>query len=110
MNQNKLDDRNWYKYHDLLDLVREYAPLFIMSQFGGCKRLEDKIVSYVARAEKRGREEGERLKKLLSVAKCPECDGSGSILQQVGDDEWEQQQCQWCYEKNQLTNKDNEQN
>ena len=60
---------------------------------------------------------------LLKIAKCPNCDGSGSIPRQVsskeyvssemasaaGDsslegqlyssEEWEAEQCQWCYEK-----------
>ncbi len=63
-----------------------------------------------------------RLWGLLSVAKCPNCDGSGCIAHQVSsrqyvtrdmaidagdeslegslysDDEWEQEQCQWCDE------------
>jgi hypothetical protein len=67
-----------------------------------------------------------KLKGLLSVAKCPNCDGSGvtqiqtSCRQYVtsemamdagcpemagslySDDEWELQQCQWCDERKQL--------
>jgi DnaJ-class molecular chaperone len=63
---------------------------------------------------------------LLKVATCPNCDGSGSTAVQTSsrqfvtrdmasdaccpemegslysDDEWEQQQCQWCDEKNRL--------
>ncbi len=64
--------------------------------------------------------------ELLKVAKCPCCDGSGAIAVQTSsrqlvtremaydagspemegslysDDEWEQQQCQWCEEKTTL--------
>ena len=40
----------------------------------------------------------ERLKGLLKVAKCPNCDGSGGIPHQVAEAEWEQEQCQWCDE------------
>ncbi len=72
-------------------------------------------------------------KRLLDMVKCPNCDGSGSTLHQVSsrqyvsrdmamdagmpeqegslysDDEWEQEQCQWCAEKNQLSeDKDSE--
>ncbi len=40
--------------------------------------------------------------KLLEVAVCPAkaigCDGKG-IPHQVGEDEWEQEQCQWCHER-----------
>lgn len=60
------------------------------------------------------------LRALLKMAKCPDCDGSGGIARQVSsrtyvsrdmaidagdeslegslytDDEWEQEQCQWC--------------
>ena len=60
---------------------------------------------------------------LLDMAICPNCDGSGSTARQVSsrqyvtremaidggdpdlegslysDDEWEQEQCQWCFEK-----------
>ncbi len=67
-------------------------------------------------------EEIERLQGLLKVAKCPNCDGSGCIARQVSsrqyvtrdmaidagdeslegslysEDEWEQEQCQWCDE------------
>jgi hypothetical protein len=39
------------------------------------------------------------LRALLRVAKCPNCDGSGSIPHQVGEGEWEQEQCQWCDER-----------
>ncbi len=69
--------------------------------------------------------EVEKLKSLLGMAKCPNCDGSGSIPHQVSsrqyvtrdmasdvgdpslegslycDDEWEAEQCQWCDEKHQ---------
>lgn len=65
------------------------------------------------------------LKKLLDVAKCPNCDGGGGIPRQVSsrtfvtrdmamdagdpalegslytDDEWKAVQCQWCFEKEQ---------
>ena len=43
--------------------------------------------------------ERDKLRGLLGVAGCPNCDGSGSIAHQVGDSDWEQEQCQWCYEK-----------
>lgn len=33
--------------------------------------------------------------KLLEMAKCPQCDGSGAI--QTGEDDWHQ--CQWCDER-----------
>ncbi len=43
---------------------------------------------------------------LLAIAKCPNCDGSGSIGVQVRPgmdcDAWEQEQCQWCHEKKAL--------
>ena len=63
---------------------------------------------------------------LLRVAKCPNCDGSGAIPRQTSsrqlvtremasdaccpemegslysDDEWELEQCQWCYERHGL--------
>lgn len=39
--------------------------------------------------------------RLLKIARCPDkaCDGQGWSAVQVGDDEWEQQQCQWCDER-----------
>lgn len=64
-----------------------------------------------------------QVEALLAAAKCPNCDGSGSIAVQTGsrqcvtrdmasdagdlsmegspysDEAWEQQQCQWCYER-----------
>ena len=48
---------------------------------------------------KRRLAEIERLKGLLSVAKCPACNGSGAI-----QDEWGGYQCQWCAEKEQALN------
>jgi len=68
--------------------------------------------------------ENKRLKGLLGMAVCPNCDGSGSIPHQVSSetrvsrdmaldagmpelegsiytpDEWEAEQCRWCYERN----------
>ena len=65
----------------------------------------------------------ERLREALKIAKCPNCDGSGTIAKQTrqreyvsrsmaldaGDpslegllcceDEWDFEQCQWCHEK-----------
>ena len=38
------------------------------------------------------------LERLLALAKCPSCDGSGGIPVQVGDHDWDQEQCQWCFE------------
>jgi len=38
--------------------------------------------------------------RLLEVARCPDDDCTdGVIPHQVGDNEWEAQQCQWCYER-----------
>lgn len=69
---------------------------------------------------------------LLAVAKCPNCDGSGTAMRQTSvrqyvtrdmavdagdpsmegslylDDEWEPEQCQWCYERKTLLNGENE--
>jgi hypothetical protein len=39
------------------------------------------------------------LTDLLTAAKCPSCDGSGSL--QVGTQEnWHEEQCEWCFLKN----------
>lgn len=48
-------------------------------------------------------EVAQQMKKLLEVARCPN-DGcvDGGIPVQVGDNDWEQQQCQWCYERSQI--------
>lgn len=84
------------------------------------------IVCIRLRDERKAKEEKvERLKGLLRHAKCPNCDGSGCIPRQVSsrqyatremaidagdeslegslysDDQWEAEQCQWCYEKEQ---------
>jgi len=40
--------------------------------------------------------------KLLELARCPNCDGRGFTAHQVAQDVWEQEQCQWCYEKKKL--------
>ena len=50
--------------------------------------------------------ENAKLKELLKAADCPNCDGSGSIPVQVAsyqlaEPDWEQQQCQWCDEREQ---------
>jgi hypothetical protein len=42
----------------------------------------------------------DELVKLLEVSACPnESCAEGTIPHQVGDNEWEQEQCQFCYEK-----------
>ena len=48
---------------------------------------------------RRLQDEKARLRVLLEHARCPNCDGSGSIPQQVAEQEWEAEQCQWCYER-----------
>lgn len=49
-------------------------------------------------------EERDRAMKLLEVAKCPDtdCDNHGTLAVRISDDEWEPQQCQWCYEKGEI--------
>lgn len=42
------------------------------------------------------------LEALLKAAKCPNCDGSGSIPRQVAEDDWEAEQCQWCAERERI--------
>jgi hypothetical protein len=45
-------------------------------------------------------EEWKQLRALIAIAKCPnESCIDGSIPVQVSDDDWEAQQCQWCYER-----------
>lgn len=40
----------------------------------------------------------EELERILKF-NCPiGCDGKGSYPEQTADDEWEQGQCQWCFE------------
>jgi hypothetical protein len=40
---------------------------------------------------------------LLALARCPNPGClDGSIAHQVGHNEWEQEQCQWCYERGEL--------
>jgi len=41
-------------------------------------------------------------RRLLRLAACPACDGSGSIPHQIYDDQWEAEQCQWCSERDAL--------
>ena len=43
---------------------------------------------------------------LLEIAKCPLCDGSGTMVTSVHPDGSinEIEQCQWCYEKNRIIN------
>ena len=48
----------------------------------------------------------ERLVGLLDVAKCPNCDGSGSYSGADTYGEEVQIQCQWCFEKATLVEKE----
>jgi len=72
------------------------------------------------------KDENETLKGLLRISNCPNCDGSGVIQRQTSsreyvtrsmaldagdselegslysDDDFEIEQCQWCFEKNQI--------
>lgn len=80
----------------------------------------------ISEIAKQLQEENDRIKALLEISKCPNCDGSGSIPARTScrqyvthdmamdaccpeiegslysDDEWEVAQCQWCYEKNKI--------
>ncbi|MFA7218944.1 MAG: hypothetical protein WC119_00265 [Synergistaceae bacterium] len=80
----------------------------------------------ISKIAKELQEENDRLKILLKIAICPNCDGSGAIPVQTCarqyvthdmamdaccpemegslycDDEWEATQCQWCYEKDEI--------
>lgn len=40
--------------------------------------------------------------KLLEMAQCPNCEGVGYTSHQVAEGVWEQEQCQWCYERKAL--------
>ena len=47
------------------------------------------------------RERIAELEGILKIAKCPDCDGSGYFAHGPYDDgSWEQEQCQWCDERN----------
>jgi len=47
-------------------------------------------------------QENKRLEGLLALAICPDCDGSGvNTRGQVGENEWDIEQCQWCAERKQ---------
>jgi hypothetical protein len=69
---------------------------------------DQEITAIALRLAKRARV-AEELNKvitgLLDVAKCPNCDGSGGTAVQVAEADWIQEQCQWCYEKNEALNK-----
>ena|SRR5882672_7977974 len=38
-------------------------------------------------------------KEWIEAAKCPNCGGQGWTAHQVAAGEWEQEQCQWCFEQ-----------
>ena len=38
------------------------------------------------------------IERILRFNCPPGCDGNGSYPEQTADDEWEQGQCQWCFE------------
>ncbi len=42
--------------------------------------------------------------QLLKVAKCPDCDGSGSYASPDKNGEPIQTQCRWCFERNLIIN------
>ena len=58
--------------------------------------------------ESYAKEHAEPVLKLLEIAKCPNCDGSGAIgrntLDGNGDPDVEWEQCQWCFERNEWIN------
>ena len=70
----------------------EYSRLKKLSTLG--VKVNNELTAKLQQADKDKAE----LIALISVARCPACDGSGSIPHQVQEDEWEAEQCQWCYE------------
>ena len=49
-------------------------------------------------------EEIDKLRDLLAMASCPNCDGIGSYSMAGLNGEVIQEQCRWCFEKNLLLN------
>lgn len=46
--------------------------------------------------------EVKRLRGLLIVAECPECDGKGTVCDgAISETEYQYHQCRWCFEKKQ---------
>lgn len=64
-------------------------------------RIKDFIRQEIYLALKKRNEEYKLALKLLSIARCPDtsCDQNGTIANQISEDEWEAQQCQWCDER-----------
>ena len=64
--------------------------------------LQKQIEEMIEACKRMVREEmREKVVSLLGKARCPDqdCDNNGTIACRISEDEWEPQQCQWCYEK-----------
>lgn len=102
-------------------LKRQLREGYHCQSFGMCGDEHEVLVNRI-----------KELEELLKIAKCPNCDGSGCIPHKVSerqyvtrdmaldacdeslegslysDEQWEAEQCQWCFEKDQVL-KENEQ-
>ena len=63
-----------------------------------CQASPDELQSQLAKVTK----ERAEARGLLKMARCADCGGDGYIAHQVGEAEWVQEQCQWCYERDRV--------
>lgn len=78
-----------------------YADL-VKSNSSACN-IEAIVLKYLAAQHAEDAAAGEKVRQLLTVAKCPNCNGEGWYVQaQRNTGEPEQVQCEWCHEKNTL--------
>ena len=72
----------------------------IIAQKGGFTR--NNVIELM---ESYAKEHAKSIIQLLEIAKCPDCDGSGTVVTSVHPDDGSIdgiEPCRWCYERNKL--------
>jgi len=65
---------------------------------------QDTMLKQSADKEEQLRAENERLLELVAVAECPQCDGRGHYAVPDGRGGCDAEQCQWCFETEDIRN------
>ena len=94
-----------YMNTHLFDKVKDSNLLDTIKQLEGKLRLQTAVAEGAKEIGKQLQGENDLMARLLSVAICPDCDGSdgsGGIGRQVSETECAQEQCEWCDLKNKV--------
>ena len=90
---------------EIIEQIKRYHGGNFFGHYMGLSAPKVNSLQFLTTELETVKQERDLMRSLLTVAVCPACDGSGSIPHQIAEDEWEAEQCQWCYERKAFLNK-----